>query len=411
VNVSGRFLFGLMIALGAFALAACDPAPLPITEQEFERGTLDSYVVAQPTALAFGPDGRLYVASLDGAIDALTLNGTEVSDVEVVSTADENEQILGLAVRMEGAGPAVYFSENLILGGSNGDPFPNRIVRVAGERWGEREVVISGLPVSGHNHGTNALAFGGNGRLFIAQGGTTSSGAPSEPDDARWLGWDETPLSGAILVADIDGDGFDGAVTYDRQEASADTNQIGGDVRPWSTGHRNTFGFVIHSNGHMYSLDNGSSEPLPASRDCDTLEAPPDNDPDQLNLVVEGEYFGHPNRNRGRENPEECVFVSPEMEDRDEAPNMLTLVPPSSNSIIEFRSEVFDGEWDGDLIFAWWTGGEIRRLTLSPDGKSIEDRELVAADLGLPIAMAQAADGTIFIAEFSGKISYLKPLG
>lgn len=399
-------IIGALLAV-ALLVAACDPPPPQSRGPEFDQGDLTGYEVENPTAIVFGPDGRLYVSSLEGRIDALTLDGATVSAVENVTAEAENGQILGLAVRDEGGSPAVYFSENFINGASDGDPFPNRIVRIGGAGWDERSVVISGLPVSGHNHGTNALAFGADGRLYISQGGTTSSGAASEPDDDRWLGWDETPLSGAILVADIDAPGFDGAVVYDRSDASAETRQVSGDVAVWSPGHRNAYGMVFHSNGNLYALDNGSSEPLPASADCETLERPPENDPDQLNLVVAGAYYGHPNRSRGQDDPDQCVYIAPDDEDADA--NMLMLLPPSSNAIIEFRSDAFDGEWQGDLIYGWWTGGEIRRLALATDGRTIEGEELLAEDLAAPIAMAQAADGTIFIAEFSGGISYIKP--
>lgn len=400
-------IFGALIAL-VLVLTACDPPPPQSRGPEFDSGDLAGYEIENPTAIAIGPDGRLYVSSLEGRVDALTLDGTTVAEVENIATEADNGQILGLAVREESGSPAVYLSENFINGASNGDPFPNRIIRIGGSDWSERSVVVSGLPVSGHNHGTNALAFGADGRLYISQGGTTSSGAPSGPEDDRWLGWDETPLSGAILVADIDAPGFDGAVTYDRSDASAGTRQVSGDVAVWSPGHRNTYGMVFHSNGNLYAIDNGSSEPLPASADCDTLERPPDNDPDQLNLVVPEVYYGHPNRSRGQTDPGECVYIAPDDEDVDS--NMLKLLPPSSNAIIEFRGGgAFDGEWDGDLIYGWWTGGEIRRLVMGDDGRTIEGEELLAEDLAAPIAMVQDATGTIFIAEFSGGISFLKP--
>jgi hypothetical protein len=90
---------------------------------------------------------------------------------------------------------------------------------------------------------------------------------------------------------------------------------------------------------------------------------------------------------------------------------MLLLIPPSSNSIIEFKGEQFGGIWAGNLVYGWWSGGEIRRLILSTDGATVEDQQIVAEDFNLPIAMVQAQDGTIYVAEFgSGLISYLRPV-
>jgi glucose/arabinose dehydrogenase len=401
----------LVVAVGALVGAgALDPGPSETSDEPFVRGQLD-YVVELPTVLAWGPDDRLYVATVDGAIEAIELSADgAVTGVDVIAEAGENGAILGMAFDPMSPDPVLYVAENFIEGTSNGDPFPNRIIRYRGDSLSERDVAISGLPVSGHNHGTNALAFDGEGRLYIAQGGATSAGVPSALDDPRWLGWDETPLSGAVLVADVNAPGFDGEITYDRREAVPETNVVSGDVEVWSLGHRNTFTMVFHSNGNLYAIDNGSSEPFPASADCETDEPPPVNEPDQLNLVVEGAYYGHPNRNRARTNPEECFYVSPRDEQYTSGDHMVQLVPASSDALIEFGGGAFGGVWDGDLIYAWFSGGEVRRLALGPDGETIDREEIVASGFVFPVSMVQGPDGTIYIAEYAGGVvSYLKP--
>jgi glucose/arabinose dehydrogenase len=287
------------------------------------------------------------------------------------------------------------------------NPFANRIVRIPSDDFSAREDVISGLPVSGHNHGTNDLEFGPDGRLFISQGGMTSSGAPSSKEDPRWRDWDETPLSGAILVADVRSEDFDGALTYDSAEATSQANLLSGDVDVYSPGHRNTFDIEFHSNGLLYSVDNGSSEPVPSSIDCETLGPPPENDPDQLNVVDEGAYYGHANRNRGRFDERQCENISP-FDERPEA-GMLKLMAPSVNSLMEINSGVFPESWNGDLLVGWWSGGELTRMVLAEDGRSVVDEEIVLKGMSAPISMVQdPRTGMIYVAEFAGgSITYL----
>jgi len=400
---------GALLIVLSLLLVACDPPPPPVTDAEFATGPVEGVTLTQPTSIDFGPDGRLYVSEVLGRVLAITLSedGRSAIDVQTLAQPEEFEQVLGLAVEASGD---VYVSDNYINGIGDG-PFANRVVRLPAPDFSSRETVISGLPVSGHNHGTNDLEFGPDGRLYIAQGGMTSSGAPSEPDDSRWLGWDETPLSGAILAADVTDPDFDGALVYDTDDATSETNLLSGDVEVFSPGHRNTFDIEFHSNGHLYSVDNGSSEPVPASLDCDTLGPPPDNDPDQLNVVTEGNYYGHANRNRGRSDPTQCENISP----FDETPRagMLRLIPPSTNSVLEIEAGVFPDAWTGDLLIGWWSGGELRRMLLSGDGLSVESEEIVLQGVSAPISMVQdPITGLIYVAEFAGGvITFLAPAG
>jgi glucose/arabinose dehydrogenase len=404
-------IYKAAVALVLFVLiGACDPPPISLTDATFSTGTVEGVDLTQPTALEIGPDGRLYIAELEGRIVAITLDesGHNATLIEEIAAADAFNQVLGMAFDPTASTPTLYVANNFVNGTAS-SPFSNQIIRLSGQDFSDSEVVISGLPVSGHNHGTNDLEFDQDGRLLIAQGGTTSVGAAGDGADPRWRDWDETPLSGAILLASVNDPGFRGDIAYDSPGATSATSLIAGDVRVFSPGHRNTYDFVIHSNGNIYSLDNGSSEPLPASLDCETLGPPPENDPDQLNLVVENGYYGHPNRNRARTDPRQCSYVSPNDEGIDD--NMLLLVPPSSNALIEYRGDHFAGGWKGDLLYAWWTGGEIRRIKLAQDGRSVEDQEIVATGLSLPLAMVQANNaGIIYVIEFgSGKLIYLEP--
>ena len=79
-----------------------DPSNLvpPDDALRFDAGVLswEEPEIEDPTALAFGPDGRLYVGQLDGQIVALTLAGNnELTAVELIAPSDMFQTVLGLA--------------------------------------------------------------------------------------------------------------------------------------------------------------------------------------------------------------------------------------------------------------------------------------------------------------------------
>jgi glucose/arabinose dehydrogenase len=376
----------------------------------FVRGVVGGFAVPNPTSLAFGPDGRLYVAQLDGAIFALTLDGEhrEVTDVEVVATHEEFENVLGIAFSpVDDEDPVtLYVSSTKLNGAPEEDPFLGKVTRLTGEGFAERQDIITGLPSSTIIHGTNGIAFDQDGRLFIQQGSSTNAGVAAEGFRA------ETPLSGATLVADVYAPGFDGNVTYDPPgAASATVNQVGGDVRVFAYGMRNPYDIVVHSNGQIYGTDNGPNpdETGPTSTGCESQGVSPWT-LDELNLIVEGGYYGHPNRNRARFDPRQCVFHSPEERGGPDRTGPLALLPISADGLVEYTSDAFDGEFEGDIFVVSWSTDVVSRIVLSPDGTSVVTNSEVAKDTEGGVDITMGPDGTLYIAEFSGdRIAFLAP--
>jgi hypothetical protein len=70
--------------------------------------------------------------------------------------------------------------------------------------------LITGLPVSNHDHGISGMQFDNNGDLLIGVGGNTNAGIPS----CLLGGLPESPLGGAILRARLSRPGFNGNITY-----------------------------------------------------------------------------------------------------------------------------------------------------------------------------------------------------
>ena len=390
------------------------------TTIEFRRGELQGagFAVHQPTTLAFGPDGRLYVAQLDGAIFALTLDpdSKAVTAVQQVATDADFEDVLGIAFSpVDPPDPVtLYVSTTLLNDDDDTKPYQGRVARLVGPEFTEQEDIITGLPSSDHIHGTNGLAFDAEGRLYIQQGSMTNAGiaGPMGGDGDRA----ETPLSGATLVADIYAPGFDGQITYDQPNATGPTvNQTGGDVRVFASGMRNPYDIVVHSNGFIYGTDNGPNNGHDgASSDCDTVGEDPWQ-PDELNLIIEGQYYGHPNRNRGRMDPRQCIYHVPEEEDGTDFTKPIAILNSSSNGITEYRADAFEGALRGNLLYTWFVPGaqqgELRRLVLSEDGRAVESDGMLADGILGALDVAVGPDGTVYVAAFDGAgIVFLAPM-
>lgn len=393
---------------GPPASSAGPAEPLGEDELGFRRGTLN-VAIELPTSLAFGPDGRLYVASLT-EINALTLDPATKEVLDVEQIAADLEDVIGIAFDPTApAPPAALYASHRDPAGIDG--FQSRISRFIAPNW-EREEIISGLPTSRPflNHLTNGIAFDPQGRLFIAQGSSTDAGLADLPDGPEY--WPETPLSSAILIADIHAPGFDGAVRYQPPGPPADNGveQVSGDVSVFASGLRNPYDLVVHSNGIVYATDNGPVGP-DYSASC-TESAVGVSVADELNLIEQDSYYGHPNRNRGRTDARQCAYRRPEDGDGAGVTGPIAVLPQhcSCNGIVEYTSPAFDGALLGDLLYVEWNGGNLSRAVLSPDGRAVVSIATIAADFLQPLDVTVGPDGTIYVAEFgNGEIAYLQP--
>jgi len=419
--------FLALVGATIFAFELADPLPGGVSAVSgtsavisFQEGHLDVDIV-NPTSLAFGPDGRLYVASIGplkagqtrpgrGAaeINALTIDPKthEVTAVENIATGLTG--VLGIAFAPGApSSPVVLYAANENPDAST--PYRGVVSTFTGPSW-TRADIVTGLPgdYQRHQHMTNGLAFDHNGRLLIAQGSSTNAGLRHQG------AWQETPLSAAILVADIHAPGFNGTVTYNPPGEPADDNvdQAGGDVSVYAAGLRNPYDLVVHSNGKVYATDNG---PLGASllfsSTCSETGSPP-SPADELNLIVEGGYFGQPNRNRGRTDPRQCTYHPAEEPSGGGYTAPIAVLPNSCScdGIAEYTSSAFGGALEGDLLIAGLVTGDLTRVELTVAGTAVASVSTLESGLHGPLDLAVALDGTIYVAEFSaGRIIYFAP--
>ncbi len=333
----------------------------------FTKTILQGTNLVEPTSLQFGPDNRLYVSEKGGTIYAYTVNKVS-SNYIVVATETINlvknipnhnddgsfssfneRQITGLLVVGTAQNPVLYVSSSdpRIGGGGGSDTFldtnSGTVSRLThnGINW-EKVDIIRGLPRSEENHATNGMQYvEASNTLFIAQGGNTNAGAPSENFDLLC----EYALSTAILEVDLDAieamplltDGNGQQYIYDLPTLDDPTrpnvngkdindpfggndglNQAkyipGGPISIYSTGYRNQYDLVITEAGNMYTWDNGANAGIgghpenegtanvtnnwvPGEPGSNTPGPNDDkvNNKDGLHKVTQGYYAGHPN--------------------------------------------------------------------------------------------------------------------
>jgi hypothetical protein len=357
--------------------------PPPI---QFRRDLI--VAVPGPTAGVFGPDGTLYVASLDGRISVLTFD----EDYELLSQTIHagvsgltNPDTLSIAINpFDPPSPVKLYvghGDHFLHGGqtpTGPSPYTGQISVLTGPDFDIPVPLVTGLPVSNHDHGINGIAFDNNGDLLISVGSMTNAGvAAFNSGDLP-----ESPLSAAVLKARLSDPTFNGAVTYvetatglpndDQRDGEEVDVAAGVDVEVHASGLRNAYGLVYTTKGRLYATDNGPNVGFgPASTGPHTQSSDPYDD-DELNLIEWGNYYGSPNRSRGRTDARQNVYyagLSGPASIPDTLFQMIAWLPPSSDGIDEYRADTFAGQMRGELIVQRYLN-KLRRVRLRTDGRA-----------------------------------------
>lgn len=136
----------------------------------------------------------------------------------------------------------------------------------------------------------------------------------------------------------------------------------GGACKTWATGLRNTYEMEYHTNRNMYATDNGPNKGFGLfSTNCVGGSRPDKDIKDKLFKVQPGKWHGYASINRG-----ECVY-----DDASAVQPLIQGLLPSTNGVLEYRSNTFDGKLKGNLFlsqFAFKKAGRVSRVKLLPDG-------------------------------------------
>ncbi|QUY44821.1 carbohydrate-binding domain-containing protein [Acaryochloris marina] len=372
----------------------------------------------KPTSAAFGPDGRLYVASVTGNITVYTLNDDyTVATTEVIDVISNlsNSNITGIAFNPYETTPKIYISHNEFYA-NGGDAFAATefspysgqvsILEEVNGNW-ELTPLVTGIGVSNHDHGVNGLEFDNNGDLFITSGSNTNAGVA----DPTIGGIDESPFTAAILKAEITKPDFNGNIEYSLISENdliqpvpqafldslppeifnppsnlgfdpADSQFWGGyvdvvpgvDVSVYASGLRNPYDLVFTTQGLLYATENNANGGFGAESTGAYTDVPfGQEQPEELNLIQEGAYYGHPNRNRGRADARQNVYYDSPVDLPTEgytAPIGTFL--GSTNGITEYRATTFGGQLRGNLLAQKWKNN-LYNIELSSDGTQVLD--------------------------------------
>ncbi len=199
----------------------------------YAQGTIDN-----PTAIAFGQDGRLYIADIAGTLWSGVDTDQSGSIDSITPWAEGFQLLVGLAWR----GDELYTA-------SSGKIEALRDTDHDGKA-DQRRTLISGLPsMVLMPHSNNGIAFGPDDRLYFGVGSTTNGQVERNEHAA------------AILSIKPDGS----------------------DLRVFARGLGNSFDVAFNRDGALFGGDNSPSGGV-AGEDY----------PDEFNHIVEGGHYGFP---------------------------------------------------------------------------------------------------------------------
>jgi glucose/arabinose dehydrogenase len=380
--------------------------------------------LTSPTQAVWGPDGRLYVGSDQGTITIYTFGDDyTVTSTQVVTAIAglSNPSILGITVnpRDPPSPVKIYVAHSQLYAEGGGAftgpaPYNGQISVLTGPNFSTVKPLITGLPVSNRDHAINGLTFDDAGNLLICVGSETNAGIPSLPMGTL----PNSPLDAAILKAPISKVGFNGAITYlETATGKPNNDQVYGDrvdvasgvdVSVFAPGMRNPFSIVWTTRGKLYGTDNGMNANFGAVSTGANTQTVESDQPDKINYLVQGNYYGSPNRNRGRYDVRQNVYHYPAEPTTSSFTAPLARVASSSDGIDEYRATTFNGEMRGNLLVQHWKG-VLYRAVLAADGQSMQSVTTLASTLGLT-ALA-GPGGVILSMDYShNQIVLIRPI-
>ncbi len=317
-----RLWAALLCCLGPCVAARAATLPTGFAETRVATG------LASPTAMAFAPDGRLFVAQQAGALRVIKNGALLTQPFLTVSVNSSGERgLLGVAFDPN-------FSSNnfvYVYYTTSTAPVHNRLSRFTASAANPdvvaagSEVQLLNLPAlsSATNHNGGAIHFGTDGKIYIAVGDNANT-ANAQP---------LTTTLGKLLRVNADG-----SIPSDNPFLAQTT---GINQAIWGRGLRNPFNFAIDpANGRIHLNDVGQ----------DTWE--------EVNHAIAGANFGWP-QTEGN-NPPGVAGVRYPVHAYQNAGSFCAI---TGAAFYRPTTATFPAEYSGRYFFGDYCGGFIRMLS------------------------------------------------
>ena len=355
-----RFWF-LSVILSCSSLIVSDASAATVPQ-----GFVDTQIasgLSAPTAMAFAPDGRLFVCEQGGALRVIkngSLLATPFVTLPVNSFGERG--LLGVAFD-----PNFAINRYVYVYYTATNPTHNRVSRftAAGDvaEPGSEAILLDLEPLTATNHNGGAIHFGKDGKLYVAVG-ENAVGSNSQTLNNRL---------GKMLRINADGSIPEDNPFYD--VASGDNRSI------WALGLRNPFTFAVNPlSGVLFINDVG------------------ENTWEEINLGIAGANYGWPSTEGPTSNPQ---FRSP-LYAYTHASGGCAI---SGGAFHNLLTPQFPFKYWGAYFFADLCGGWIRYRR--SDGTVAN----FASGISQPVDLQVASDGALYYLArgnggIVGRISY-----
>lgn len=421
-----RFASALLVALvvaQGVALADHDASPIPWSQVVEPGFTVTPYAagLGAATSLTFGPDGHLYVASFAGTISRVRdagsmfgipgLDGLVGLPPEVVASGFSSP--LGVHFGPDGALYVASIDPDNTTDGRTWGMVSRLELDGAGAVVDQRKVLVD-LPNGRHN--TNGIATGPDGLLYVANGNATDDGvAGGDPEIL--------PLSGSVVRFDI-ADATDeplSAMAYAGSGEGADPVDV------IATGMRNVYDLVFRGDDLLVTTNGPDAQDplgedtLVVIEDAPSVSLADGNMPDFgfPGCLHTHDEFGQPVATDATTPNREPWFQTCDTGVTDP---LAVLGLHVSADGVDIAPDGF-GEFGGDVFIAQFgnffgeaiVGHQVQRVGLDAEGSvSTDDGGVV--DIGdfmvgvAPLDLVFGPGGALFVADFgSGTVLRVAP--
>lgn len=297
----------------------------------------------QPTAITFGPDGQLYVATQGGTIFVVDAAGQATPFYEGL--------IAPTGITFRPGTNQLYISSRVVEDNANGE------AQVSVLEDGRLTPIITGLPCCyAFMHGPHAIVFDSAGWGYVGVGAKSDHG-------------------------EVLGDPAQQAILQPYEAGMLRFSPDGRTVEKYAEGLRNPYGIAIDANDQLYANDNG----------------PDYGPPDEFHSIVPGANHGYPWYDCS------ACFATP----ADVNPLPPTYQYPEHSAptgLTAYLGTQFPNAYNNLFGVLWSAFPEAQRVVrLGPNG---EGAETFATGFAAPIAITTGPDGALYVGDWATGIVF-----